>query len=125
MAHKTPSNVEEYIAKWPAKTQALLKELRKVILQTAPEAEECITYRMPSYKLDGMLVHFGGYKTHIGFYPGNSAIAAFQLQLSGYNYALGSVQFPLDQAIPVPLVQKMVKFRIKENKAIASKKKKG
>lgn len=108
--------VEEYIASFPEHTRELLQQIRAVIKKAAPGAEEVISYKMPAYRLNGMLVYFAGYKNHIGFYPTGSGIAAFQKELSAYKGAKGSVQFPLDKKLPVALIAKIVKFRVKENK---------
>ncbi len=109
------SSVDEYIADFPAGTKSMLKEMRKAIREAAPEADEIISYNMPAYKLQGVLVYFAGYARHIGFYPMASTISAFQEKLSGYKSAKGSVQFPLDRPLPVALISKMVKWRAKRN----------
>lgn len=110
-------DVDSYIAEYPVKVQKMLKQIRSVIKKSAPEAEEIISYMMPAYKLHGPLVYFGGYEKHIGFYPTGSGIAPFQKELSPYKHSKGAVQFPLDQALPLELIEKMVKFRVKENHA--------
>lgn len=122
-----PENIDEYIARFPAPVQALLKELRATIKKAAPEAEETISYQMPTFVLKGNLVHFAAYKNHIGFYPAPSGIEHFKKELSGFKSAKGSVQFPLDQPVPYQLVSEIVKFRVKENleKAAKRSKKKG
>src|SRR4051812_15280363 len=110
-----PNNVNAYIAIFPPTTRELLEQVRATIQKAAPKAEEVISYGMPAYKYNGMLVYFAGYKHHIGFYPTGSGIAAFKKELSVYKGAKGSVQFPLDQPLPLSLIAKMVKFRVKEN----------
>ena len=119
--------VDEYIAAFPASTKTILKEIRKTIKQAAPQAEELISYNMPSFTLQGRLVYYAGYKNHIGFYPISSAIKAFQKELSGYKTSKGTIQFSLDRPIPIGLITKIVKFRMKENleKAKTKVKKKG
>lgn len=112
--------IEEYIESFPIHTQKLLQEIRGTIKKAAPEAEETINYAMPTFKLNGNLVHFAGYKNHIGFYPAPSAITAFKEALSGYKNAKGSVQFPIDQPLPLELITKMVAFRVKENLKLKS-----
>jgi len=107
--------IDHYIADFPLPTQDLLEQLRSAILKAAPGAEEVIGYKMPAYRLHGVLVYFAGYKGHIGFYPTGSGIAAFQKELSVYKGAKGSVQFPLDKPLPLALITKIVKFRVKEN----------
>lgn len=107
--------VDRYIHAFPPSTQELLEQMRSVILKAAPAAEEVIGYQMPSYRLHGALVYFAGYKGHIGFYPTGSGIEAFKKELSVYKGAKGSVQFPLNKALPLALITKIVKFRVKEN----------
>ncbi len=110
-----PASVDEYIAGFPRETQALLTQLRNAILRAAPGAEEKISYRMPAYFLDGVLVYFGAYKNHIGFYPTASGMRAFQAQCAGYVSSKGAVQFRLDRPLPLGLVEEMVRFRVREN----------
>ena len=116
------NNVDEYIDGFPAETQKLLEQLRSTIIEAAPKAEEVISYSMPAYKYEGMLVYFAGYKNHIGFYPGAAVVESFKKEISGYKWAKGSVQFPIDEPIPVKLVTKIVKFRVKQNKEKAAAK---
>lgn len=116
-------NIDEYISSFPENVQAILDKLRKVIRESAPEAEEAISYGMPTFKLNGNLVHFAAYKDHIGFYPTPSGIIAFKEELSSYKQAKGSVQFPIDQPIPFDIVKQIVEFRVKENKAKTENKK--
>lgn len=107
--------IDEYISVFPVNVQDILEKLRKVIRESAPEAEETISYGMPTFKLNGNLVHFAAYKNHIGFYPTPSGIEAFKKEISQYKSAKGSVQFPIDKPIPLDLVKKIVIFRVKEN----------
>lgn len=107
--------IDEYIATFPPETQKLLTEIRKIIAQAAPEATEKISYAMPTFYLKGNLVHFAGYKNHIGFYPAPSGITAFQEELSGYKNSKGAIQFPLDKPLPQELISRIVKFRAEEN----------
>jgi len=109
------ANIDEFIAAFPPKTQLLLEKVRIIIRKAAPAAEEKISYGIPSFSLHGNLVHFSGYKNHIGFYPGSSGIKAFEKELSNYVCSKGTVQFPLDKPIPLTLISKIVKFRVKEN----------
>lgn len=108
-------NVDEYINAFPEDVQVRLNAIRAAINKVAPGAEETISYMMPAYKYYGMLVYFAGYKNHIGFYPGAGGIAAFKKELSVYKGAKGSVQFPHDKPLPLSLVNKIVKFRVKQN----------
>jgi len=109
---------DEYIAKFPKNVRAVLEELRRVIRESAPKAEETISYGIPTFDLYGRhLVHFAAYKNHVGFYPTSSGIKAFKKELSPFKTSKGTVQFPLDKPIPFDLVKKIVKFRVKENES--------
>ena len=118
-----PVNIDEYIAGFPEDVQRMLQKLRQTIKKAAPQAEETINYQIPTFTLNGNLVHFAGYKNHIGFYPTPSAILAFKKELSAYQWAKGSVQFPIDKPLPLALVTKIVKFRVKQNLEKTKKKK--
>lgn len=107
--------MDGYIAAFPKNVREILNKLRQVIRESAPGAEETISYGIPTFKLNGNLVHFGAYKNHIGFYPTPSAIAAFKKELSSYKQSRGTVQFPIDEPIPLGLIKRMVRFRVKEN----------
>ncbi|ANU15213.1 hypothetical protein B481_1378 [Planococcus halocryophilus Or1] len=107
--------IDEYIQQAPEDTREILRTLRKVIQEEAPEAKETIKYQMPTFVLNGNLVHFAAFKKHIGFYPVPSGIEAFQQELAPYKQGKGSVQFPLNQPIPYELIRKVVRFRIAEN----------
>lgn len=122
--NKAPDTIDEYIASFPAETQILLEQMRSIIQKAAPKAEECISYQMPAYKLHGALVYFAGYQKHIGFYPTSSGISVFQDEISNYKNSKGAVQFPLDKKLPVALITKIVKYRVKENIEKASLKNK-
>lgn len=122
----TPKNIDEYIAGFPEDVQVILEELRATIRKAAPEAEETINYGIPTFTLKGNLVHFAGYKRHIGFYPAPSGIEQFKDELSAYDGVKGSVKFPLEKPIPYELVSRIVTFRVKENLERAeAKEKKG
>jgi uncharacterized protein YdhG (YjbR/CyaY superfamily) len=112
---KSPQTVDDYIAGFPAEVQAILEEIRSIIREMAPDAEEVISYQMPTYRLHGNLVHFAAFKNHIGFYPTPTGVAAFEDELMPYRHAKGSIRFPLDQPIPYDLIRKIVAFRVKEN----------
>src|SRR4030066_907947 len=103
--------MDEYIAKFPKNVRDVLEELRRVIRESAPKAEETISYGIPTFKLNGNLVHFAAYKNHVGFYPTPSAIVAFKKELSSYKQAKGSVQFPIAQPMPLGLGKKIVRYR--------------
>jgi uncharacterized protein YdhG (YjbR/CyaY superfamily) len=110
-----PKNIDEYIAGFPDDVQVILQKVRTTIRKAAPDAGETISYQMPTFTLKGNLVHFAGFKKHIGFYPVPTGIEAFKKELSIYKQGKGSVQFPLDKPIPYGLITKIVKFRVKEN----------
>jgi len=111
----TPKNIDEYIAGFPKEVQEILEKIRLTIRNAAPEAEERISYQIPTFTLKGNLVHFAAFKKHIGLYPTPSGIEKFKNELSAYEGAKGSVQFPLDKPIPYELISEIVKFRVKEN----------
>jgi uncharacterized protein YdhG (YjbR/CyaY superfamily) len=115
MTKRTPKNFDDYADRFPKDLQRLLKKMRLAIKKAAPQAKETISYGIPAFTLNGMLVWFAAFKNHIGLYPRASAIAAFKKELSPYKKAKGSVQFPLDQPLPLALVSRMVKFRVKQN----------
>jgi uncharacterized protein YdhG (YjbR/CyaY superfamily) len=123
-ASNSASNIDTYIAAFPEDIQQRLEAIRSVIRGLAHEAEEAISYGMPTFKLHGNLVHFAAFKHHIGFYPTPSGIQSFQEALSGYKGAKGSVQFPYTQPLPLDLIADIVKFRIEANLAKAKTKKK-
>ena len=124
MKLKPATTVDEYIATFPKEVKLLLQQMRATIKAAAPKAEELISYGMPAYKLNGMLVYFAGYEKHIGFYATPTGHKAFEKELSKYKQGKGSVQFPIDQALPLTLITKIVKFRVKENVEKAALKKK-
>lgn len=119
---KTPKNFEDYLERFPKGVQQRLQKMRLAVKKAAPQAKEKISYGIPSFTLNGMLVWFAAFKNHIGFYPRTSAIAAFKKELSAYKGAKGSVQFPFDKPLPISLIGRMVKFRVKENLSKGKKK---
>lgn len=112
---KKPKDVEDYISGFPKETQKVLKQVRAAIKEAAPQAEEVISYNMPGYRLNGMVVWFGGHTQHIGFYPHGATMEEFKKELAGYKQTKGSIHFPLDEPMPVTLIKKMVKFRVNEH----------
>jgi uncharacterized protein YdhG (YjbR/CyaY superfamily) len=111
-----PKTIDEYIATFPQDVQAVLEQIRMTIRAAAPEAEETISYKMPTFTLNGhYLVYFAAYKKHIGFYPAPVGNAEFEADLSGYESGKGTVKFPLDQPIPFDLIRKIVQFHAREN----------
>jgi len=119
-----PKDIDEYIKNYPKEIQEVLEQLRTTIKKAAPKAEEVISYGMPAYKLNGMLVWFAAHSKHIGFYPRVSGIETFKKELSIYKGAKGSVQLPLNKPMPLGLITKIVKFRVTENLQQAKTKKK-
>ena len=109
------TTIDAYIQQFPPKVQGILSELRAVIRRSAPDAVEKIAYRIPTFYLNGNLVHFAAFEHHIGFYPGPSGITRFKTQLAKYKGAKGSVQFPIDEPLPLDLVTEIVEFRVGEN----------
>ncbi len=120
-----PVSIDQYISEAPQEIQQKLRELRTVIKAEAPEAEERIAYGMPTFSQEGNLVHFAAFKNHIGFFPAPSGIENFKDELAKYKTSKGTVQFPLEEDIPMDLVREIVRFRLKENlsKAAAKRKK--
>ena len=110
-----PETIDDYMAGFPKKVRKLLQQVRKTIKQAAPEAEEKISYQIPTFALNGNLIHFAAWKNHIGLYPGAAGLVKFKRELAGYESAKGSVQFPFDKSIPFDLITRIVKFRVAEN----------
>jgi uncharacterized protein YdhG (YjbR/CyaY superfamily) len=108
------TTIDEYIRIFPSDVQSTLEQLREIIHEIAPKAEETIKYGIPTFTLKGNLVHFGAYESHIGFYPTPSAIEAFEEELSPYEHSKGTIRFPIDKPVPFDLVRRMVRFRMKE-----------
>jgi uncharacterized protein YdhG (YjbR/CyaY superfamily) len=113
--------IDEYIETFPIDIRKILESVRQTIKKAAPDADEVISYQIPTFKLNGNLVHFAAFKKHIGFYPGSKAIKDFQKDLIKYKSSKGVVQFPIDEAMPLSLIQKIVKHRVKENSAKTKK----
>ena len=122
-ANGSPKNIDKYIAGFPRDVQDTLKQIRTTIKKAAPDAEEAIKYQIPTFVLNGNLVHFAAFRNHIGFYPTPSGIEAFKDELSGYEGAKGSVQFPIDKPMPLSLIERIVTFRVKEARARSTAKK--
>lgn len=115
-------SVAEYISNLPAKSRRKLKEMRELIREAAPRAEELISYNMPAFKWHGMLVWYGAHTDHVGFYPTGSGVAKFKKELEKFVCSKGTIQFPLDRALPAGLITKIVKFRVHENEEKAKAK---
>lgn len=120
----TPKTIDEYIAGFPDNVQEILEKIRATIRKAAPDAQETISYQMPTFALHGNLVHFAAFKNHIGFYPVPTGIEQFKQELSVYAGGKGSVKFPLDKPIPFDLIGRIVAFRVKENLEKAEAKRK-
>jgi uncharacterized protein YdhG (YjbR/CyaY superfamily) len=110
-----PETIDEYIAGFPEEIQELLQQVRTTIHKAAPTAAEVISYQMPAFKLNGMLVYFAAFTKHIGFYPTASGISAFKEELSEFKGSKGAMQFAYCKPLPLDLITKIVKFRVNEN----------
>ncbi|HKD51991.1 MAG TPA: DUF1801 domain-containing protein [Candidatus Acidoferrum sp.] len=121
-SRKTAKSFDDYLDRFPKDVQQRLQKMRRTVKKAAPQAKEKISYGIPAFTLNGMLVWFAAFKNHIGFYPRTSAIAAFKEELSVYQGAKGSVRFPFDKPLPLPLIRRIVKFRVKENLSKVKKK---
>lgn len=116
MNRAIPKSIDDYVDRFPKHVQLLLRQMRRTIHAAAPKAKETISYRMPAFMVDRVLVWFAAHRSHIGFYPGADGIAAFEKQLSAFKTAKGSVQFPFDAALPLALVRRIVKFRVRQSR---------
>lgn len=112
---KRYKDIDDYISTFPPDVQRVLQEMRQAIKESAPDAEEVISYRLPAFRQNGILVWFGAFKDHIGIFPKASGIEAFRDRLAGYEVSKGTIRFPLNKPIPLGLVKEIVKFRAKEN----------
>ncbi len=115
-------NIDAYITGFPADVQAILQKVRAIIRKAAPDAQEAMKYGIPTFVQNGNLIHFAGFKSHIGLYPTPTGIVAFKQELAAYASSKGAVQFPLDKPIPYALIERITKFRVKESLARAMKK---
>jgi uncharacterized protein YdhG (YjbR/CyaY superfamily) len=111
----TSPEVDKYISTFPPEVQGMLQLMRQTIRKAAPGAEELISYKIPAYRLNGMLVWFAAFKGHVGLYPRGSGIEEFKKELAAYKTSKGTIQFPLNKRLPVGLITKIVKYRVKEN----------
>jgi uncharacterized protein YdhG (YjbR/CyaY superfamily) len=117
-----PKNIDEYIASFSPEVQSILEKIRSTITEAAPDAEEKISYRMPTFALMGNLVHFAAFKNHIGLYPPVKGDEKLNAEITPYRGEKGNLKFPLDEPIPYTLISKIVKFRVKEQLARAESK---
>ena len=111
------SSIDAYIAGFPKEVRERLESVRAAIRKVAPDAEEKISYQIPTFSLFGNLVHFAAFKKHIGFYPGTAGVEKFKSEFSSYETSKGAVRFPMDKPIPLDIIEKVVKFRVAENLA--------
>jgi len=110
------TNIDEYIYQFSENIQEILQKVREIIKKAAPETEETISYQMPTFKLNGNLVHFAANKNHLGFYPTPSAIIKFEEELKPYKTSKGAIQFPFNKEIPYDLIEQITEFTVIENK---------
>jgi len=122
MDKKIITTIDEYISSFPKNIQKILREIKRSLREAAPEAEEAISYQIPTFKLNGNLVHFAAFKNHIGFYPGSKAINMFKKEIASYKSSKGAIQFPIDKAMPLTLIKKIVRYRVKESSSMVKKK---
>jgi len=123
MEIKKAKNIDEYISLWPIEIQRKLEQIRKLVKEIVPDAEERISYQMPMFYLNGVLVYFAAFKNHIGFFPTASAVDKFKSELKEYETTKGTIHLPYGKNIPIELIRKIVKFKAKENKNKINKKK--
>lgn len=123
MEKTEPQTIDEYIALFPAKTQDILQQVRETIHKAVPNAKEVISYKMPAFKQNGILVYFAAYKKHIGFYPTGSGIEAFQHEFGDYKWSKGAVQFPINKPMPLDLITRITKFKAERDLDKVAKKK--
>jgi uncharacterized protein YdhG (YjbR/CyaY superfamily) len=116
----TPTTIDEYISAFSPEVQAILQKIRQVVRSVAPDAEETISYKIPAFKLHGVLVYFAAFKNHIGFYPPIKGDAQLEKDVSPYVNEKGNLRFPLNQPIPYDLIKRLTKFRVKQNLAKAA-----
>lgn len=115
MRMRNAGSIDEYISRFPGPTRRLLQQMRRTIRSAAPGAREAMKYGIPTFVLNGNLVHFGGYEHHVSFYPTSSPIRVFTQELSGYELSKGTIRFPLDQPLPLALIRKIVRFRVAQS----------
>jgi uncharacterized protein YdhG (YjbR/CyaY superfamily) len=118
---KKIESIDDYIGAWPGEIRERLESIRRLVRRVAPDAREKISYQMPTFDLNGNLVHFAAFKSHIGLFPTPSGVSEFQKELAGYEHAKGSIRFPLDEPLPLKLIEKIVRFRVKENRGAKAK----
>lgn len=120
MKTPAPENIDDYIERFPNDVQKILQKIRKTIQKTAPEAVEAISYQIPTFKLNGNLIHFAAYARHIGLYPRPRGVKEFEKEIARYEGGKGTLQFPLDEPIPYDLITRITKYRVQQNVAAAT-----
>ena len=115
MTSTKATSIDQYISRCPENVQRIMEQIRIAIKKAAPDAEEVISYAMPAFRQNGILVYFGAFKNHIGFFPTAKGVETFKAEFSGYKGAKGSVQFPLNKPMPLDLISRVEKFRVKDN----------
>ena len=119
-----PQNIDEYIAQFSKEVQAIMQTVRKAIHEAAPLATEKISWQMPTFYHHGNVIHFAGNKSHLGIYPGASGVEHFTAELTEYKTSKGAIQYPYANPLPIELIQKITKYRVAENEALAAERKK-
>jgi uncharacterized protein YdhG (YjbR/CyaY superfamily) len=119
---KAPATIDEYIAGFPADVQTVLEQVRATVREAAPDAAEAISYRMPAFKSNGVVLYFAAFKEHIGLYPPLHGDAGLEKAIKPYAGEKGNLRFPLDQPIPYALIGRIAEFRAKQNAAKAAAK---
>jgi uncharacterized protein YdhG (YjbR/CyaY superfamily) len=122
MKTAAPENIDDYIEGFPPNVQKILQKIRKTIQKAAPKAEEAISYHIPTFRLNGNLIHFAGYQHHIGLYPRPRGVKEFEAEMARYEGGKGTVRFPLDEPIPYDLITRIVKYRVDKSVAAAAAK---
>jgi len=124
MERKKATSIDEYISGFPSSIQIKLQEIRAIIRKNAPQSRETIKYAIPTFEQNGNLVHFAAFKNHIGFYPAPDGINAFKSELAKFDQSKGTIRFALDKPLPVALISKIVRFRVKQDREKAETRKK-
>jgi uncharacterized protein YdhG (YjbR/CyaY superfamily) len=120
--NRAPQNIDDYIAQFPPEIQSIMQTVRQAIREAAPQASEKISWQMPTFYLNGNLIHFAGQKKHLGLYPGANGVEHFLPELTEYKTSKGAIQLPYTKPMPLDLIQRIVKFRLAENEALAAEK---
>jgi uncharacterized protein YdhG (YjbR/CyaY superfamily) len=120
MSVNKPKDIDEYISGFPVEIQKVLEQIRATVRKSVPEAEEVVSYDMPTFRVkNGYLVHFAAFKKHIGLYPAPTGNEAFEKEFAGYKTGKGSIQFPLDKPMPIELIAKILHYNLEKNRSKA------